>query len=372
MKVVIVGAGVAGLAIGWRLLQAGAEVIVLERAQPGHGATWAAAGMISVVGESENTNPSEVALARYSAALWPNFAREIEEGSKRRVSYRKDGKLVIAASAEAYERLAARLADDSDMSILSTAQACALEPLLSPTIAGALWDPSEAQVDNRALGAALAQVFVRAGGKLLSNETVVQMETDGTRIRGARTPFGLHEGDAYVLAAGAWTSRIEGLPPGALPPVIPIKGEMVALTGGIPPTRIVWGDDVYLVSRADRLLIGATASEDGFDTRPTDAAATGLFSRAATLMPTLANWRIAEHWAGLRPGSPDGLPMLGHSVLEGLFVASGQFRNGILFAPAVAEAVAALVLAKCPAMDMVAFDPRRFSHAALAGANSPG
>jgi|HubBroStandDraft_6_1064221.scaffolds.fasta_scaffold227704_2 glycine oxidase len=371
MKVVIVGAGVAGLAIGWRLLQAAADVIVLERAQPGHGATWAAAGMISVVGESENTDPSELALARYSAALWPNFAREIEEGSDRGVSYRKDGKLVIAASEEAYKRLMARLADESDMSMLSAAQACALEPLLCPTIAGALWDPSEAQVDNRALGTALAQVFVRAGGQLLSNETVVQMETHGNRIRGARTPFGLHEGDAYVLAAGAWTSRIEGLPRGALP-VIPIKGEMVALTGGIPPTRIVWGDDVYLVPRADRLLIGATASEDGFDTRPTDAAATGLLSRAATLMPALANWRIAEHWVGLRPGSPDGLPMLGHSVLDGLFVASGQFRNGILFAPAVAEAVAALVLAKCPTMDMAAFDPRRFSGAALAGANSPG
>jgi glycine oxidase len=372
MKVVIVGAGVAGLSIGWRLLQAGSEVVVLERGQPGAGASWAAAGMISAVGEGEDPHPAEAAFARYAAELWPDFAREIEEVSGRPVGYRKDGKLVVATSSEHYARLAARSAAEADLSMLSAAEAGLLEPLLRPDIAGAMWDPVEAQVDNRALGAVLADIFVGAGGLLQTNETVVRIETDGSRVVGARTPFMLYEADTYVLAAGAWTSRIQGLPIEALPPVIPVKGEMIALSGGTTPKRIVWGDDIYLVSRAGRLLVGATASDDGFDTSLTDEAKRRLLSRAVDLMPALERWSLVEHWAGLRPGSPDGLPILGQSILERLFVASGQFRNGILFAPAIAEAICAMVQGDEPGSDIAAFDPRRFSDVALAKPESVG
>jgi glycine oxidase len=372
MRVVIIGAGVAGLAIGWRLLQAGVEIVVLERAQPAGGATWAAAGMISVLGEGDDENPAEAAFARCSAALWPEFAREVEEQSGRAIGYSKNGKLVVARTGEQRARLSARVGAAPDLKMLSGPEARALEPLLNPDIAGALWDPSEAQVDNRALGAALVDAYLRAGGVLQTNETVVRIETDGIRIFGARTPFDLYEGDAYVLAAGAWTARIEGLAADALPPVIPVKGEMIALSGGTPPTRVVWGDDVYLVSRAGRLLAGATASYEGFDTSLTDEAGKRLFASSVALMPDLEKWHIAEHWAGLRPGSPDGLPILGCAVLDGLFVASGQFRNGILFAPAVAESVAALIKGQNPRIDIEAFDPRRFSDAALAKAKSVG
>jgi glycine oxidase len=207
---------------------------------------------------------------------------------------------------------------------------------------------------------------------LQTNETVVRIETDGTRVFGARTPFALYEGDAYVLAAGAWTSRIQGLPADALPPVLPVKGEMIALCGRTPPTRIVWGDDIYLVSRAARLLVGATASQDGFDTSLTGEAEQQLLFRAIDLMPALKNWTLVEHWAGLRPGSPDSLPILGPSVLDRLFVASGQFRNGILFAPAVAESICAAVQGHEPAIDIAGFDPRRFSNAPGAKAESIG
>ena len=372
MKVVIIGAGVAGLCIGWRLLQAGAQVVVLERAQPGRGASWAAAGMISVVGEGENSNPAEATFARYAAGIWPEFAREIEEMSGQTVGYRKDGKLVIAPSADQYARLEARAAADPGLSMLTTAETSLLEPLLRAGIAGAMWDPVEARVDNRALTAALAHVFVRAGGVLHTNETVVRIETDGTSVFGARTPFVLYEGDAYVLAAGAWTSLIQGMPADALPPVHPVKGEMIALSGGASPTRTIWGDDVYLVPRAGRLLVGATATDDGFDTSLTDEAAERLLSNAVDLMPALETWSLVEHWASLRPGSPDGLPILGPSVLDRLFVASGQFRNGILFAPAIGEVVCAEVLGEEPASDIAAFDPRRFSNATLAKPGSVG
>ncbi len=361
MKVVVVGAGAAGLGIGLRLCQAGAEVTVLERFQPARGATWAAAGMLSLLAEEPEPNPVEVALARYAAQLWPDFAAEIEQRSGRKVDYRKGGKLSAATSTSALQRLSVRAKSSVGLALLSAADARKREPMLSPGIFGALWNAEEAWVDNRALGVALAAAFTRAGGKLQLNETVVRFETDGSRLLGARTPFFVHEADAYVVAAGAWTSRIEGLPAGVLPAIVPVKGEMIALAGGNPPGHVVWGDDVYLVPRGDRLLVGATLSREGFDTSLTDAAASLLRGRAEALMPGLEKWEEVEHWAGLRPGSPDDLPVLGPTSIERLYVASGQYRNGILYAPAVAETVVALVLGRKSEIDVTAFDPRRFA-----------
>jgi glycine oxidase len=372
MKVVIIGAGVAGLSIGWRLLQAGVEVLILERAQPARGATWAAAGMISVVGERHDANAVETAFARHAAALWPDFAREIEEQSGRHLGYRNDGKLIVANGHEEFDRLAVYAGGEPNLSMLSGSAVCALEPLLRDDIAGALWDPTEAQVDNRALGAALVDAYLRAGGILQANETVVRIESGESRVLGVRTPFALYEADAYVLAAGAWTSRIGGLPPEAMPHVNPVKGEMIALSGGTMPTRIVWGEGVYLVSRGGRLLVGATATDDGFDTSLTGAAMKKLLTASVVLMPALEGWDVVDHWAGLRPGSPDGLPILGRCGFEGLWVASGQYRNGVLFAPAVAEALSAVVQGRNSAIDIAAFDPTRFSAAALAKAKSVG
>ena len=369
MRVIIIGAGVAGLSIGWRLLQAGAEVVVLERAQPGHGATWASAGMIAVTGENGDAETPDAQFARYSGSLWPAFAAEIEAASGRSIAYRSDGALMVAKDEQAAAAYAARAdASGGKAKFLSARDACALEPLLAPDIAGALYDPGEAQVDNRALGAALTAAFLRAGGKLLAYETVYRVDVWENRVTGVVTPFAKYHGDAFILAAGAWTSRIDGLPADAMPPVVPVKGEMIALappdTAALPK-RIVWGNEIYLVPRRDRLLVGATMSNEGFDTAETEAAATWLQSHAAGVMPALGEWEIAEHWAGLRPGSPDNLPILGETALKGLFVAGGQFRNGILFAPAIAEALSSLVLGRAPPYSIAAFDPNRFRDQAL-------
>ena len=369
MRVIIIGAGVAGLSIGWRLLQAGAEVVVLERAQPGHGATWASAGMIAVTGENGDAETPDAKFARYSGSLWPAFAAEIEAASGRSIAYRSDGALMVAKDEQAAAAYAARAdASGGKAKFLSARDACALEPLLAPDIAGALYDPGEAQVDNRALGAALTAAFLRAGGKLLAYETVYRVDVWENRVTGVVTPFAKYHGDAFILAAGAWTSRIDGLPADAMPPVVPVKGEMIALappdTAALPK-RIVWGNEIYLVPRRDRLLVGATMSNEGFDTAETEAAATWLQSHAAGVMPALGEWEIAEHWAGLRPGSPDNLPILGETALKGLFVAGGQFRNGILFAPAIAEALSSLVLGRAPPYSIAAFNPMRFGDQAL-------
>ena len=362
MKIVVIGAGVAGLSIGWRLALGGAEVVVLERAQPGRGATWAAGGMIAAAAEHADHAAPDAQFAARAASLWPDFAREIEERSGRPVFYRRDGSLLVASTKARFDELAARAGHET--SLLDATEARRLEPLLNAGIAGALFAPEDAQVDNRALGLALAHALVNAGGTLQTNEAVVRFEMTSAGIEGARTPFMLHRGDAYVLAAGAWSGEIEGLPREALPPVVPVKGEMIAFqpaNGASLPTRLLWGNEVYLIPRHDRLFVGATATREGFDTALTDHAADWLAAQAAALLPALSNWEVVEHWAGLRPGSPDDLPLVGETALSGLFVASGQYRNGILFAPAIADALHSLILERRTPPDIRAFDPKRFA-----------
>jgi glycine oxidase len=363
MKIVVIGAGVAGLSIGWRLAQAGAEVTMLERAQPGRGATWASAGMIATTAEIKGDETPHATFARHSAALWPHFAREIQENSGVEISYRVDGTLIVARSVKEAGELQIRANGSAALEFLLRDAARAVEPLLAEDIEGGLLNSAEAQVDNRALGTALVIAFQRAGGVLQTNEAVVRIEMEGGRATAARTPFALYRADAFVLAAGAWSSRIEGIPAEALPPVIPVKGEMIALMPKAEaiPKHMIWGNEVYLVPRHDRLLVGATVTLEGFDTGTTDAAARWLHIRACTLMPSLAQWKLVDHWAGLRPGSPDDLPLIGPSAMEGLFVASGQFRNGILLAPALAEAMREIVLEGRVPAALAAFDPGRFS-----------
>jgi glycine oxidase len=363
VKIAVIGAGVAGLAIGWRLKQRGAEVIVLDRAQPGRGATWAAAGMLAASAEAGDARTPDADLAYAARAAWPEFAREIEEASGLGISYAQSGALMIAMT----EEEAAHLKAGDDVSILSAGEARALEPMLTSGIRGALWAPKEAQVDNRALGDALAVAFRRAGGTLAANEAVLRIEVESGRAGAVVTPFRRLEADAFVLAAGAWSGLIEGLPAEAVAPVRPVKGEMLALlppSGAAPLKHIVWGNGVYLVPRKGRLLIGATLEEAGFDTGLTGAAADWLSDRALALMPPLQQWTIGEHWSGLRPASPDGLPLLGQSAVDGLFIASGQHRNGILFAPLVAEILMRSVLER--PSDITAFDPRRFGACTVA------
>ena len=355
MKVIVIGGGAAGLSIGWRLAQRGADVVVIERGQPGCGATWASAGMIAAADDTESQ------LGRHGAELWPGFAEEIELASGRAIAFGIDGALVVAKTPGERVVLEARAGK-----MLSPEEARAVEPRLASELAGALWIAKQSKVDNRALGSALAGAFVRAGGSLLLNETVVRFELQGNRIFGVRTPFALHQADAYVLAAGAWSVRIEGLPGDALPPVVPVKGEMFALE--VPrdeelPRCAIGGTDIYLVAQRGRLIVGATVERKGFDTSVTEDALALLREGATALIPSLKDWKIAEHWAGLRPGSPDDVPILGESVLNGLFIASGQYRNGILYTPAIAEAMSAMVFGVEVPLDLSAFAPRRFVNA---------
>lgn len=356
MRVLIVGAGVAGLSIGWRLTQAGADVTVFDRAQPGMGATWASAGMIAAGGELGGAHTPDAEFARLSSGLWAQFASEVEEASGRAIGYLKCGALLVASTASEL----ADLVPWPGVVQIDGAEARDREPLLARDIAGALWAPDEAKVDSRALGVALARAFTRAGGKLVANEAIVHINVESDRAISVRTPFAVYEADAFVFAAGAWSGTIDGLPAHARPPVKPVKGQMLAVApplGRAPPSQIIWGGGVYMVPRGERLLIGATTEAVGFDTSVTDEAADFLSARARALAPELGDWEIVERWAGLRPASPDGLPLLGRSHVERVFIASGQYRNGILFAPAIARLLCDIVLER--GVEIPAFDPRR-------------
>ena len=365
MKVVVIGAGAAGLGLGWKLAKSGARVTVLERAQLGAGATSASAGMIAAAAEMGQAETPEAAFARRANALWPDFAKALEAQSGVNIAYRKNGSLLVSMKGETGAETPGAgnpHAQGPGTEMLDGTQARAREPMLSADVLSALWAPHEMQVNSQALCRALAVAFVRAGGELLSNETAVRIELDGGKAAGVVTPYRTHRADAYVLAAGAWTSRLEGLPPEAVLPVFPVKGEILVLTlpeGAKLPEHTVWGNGIYLTPRGNRLLAGATSELAGYDTSLTQDALLWLRRKAAELMPALASWTVAEHWAGLRPGTPDGMPVLGETTVKGLYVAGGQYRNGILFAPAIAEVLSRLVLERTG--DVPAFDPKRFA-----------
>jgi len=368
MKVLIVGAGIAGLATGWRLAQAGVSVEILERGIAGRGATWASAGMIAPGAELGRETNAMGQFARQARAKWPIFAAELEEASGRHISYRETGSLLVAESAEraaALETEAAFLARAGVAAAwLPQTEARRLEPLLSQGLFGALHIADDAQVDNRALAEALYAAAKAAGATLREDCAVRSLVIQNAHVCAVLTSHGPIEADLVVLACGAWANLIGGIGADDLPPVKPVKGQMVACeapAGTSLPHALIWAEDVYLVPRGDRLFLGATVEDAGFDTSVSRQARDRLLAAAGRLIPALASWRVAEMWAGLRPRTPDDAPVLGATAIGGLYVASGQFRNGILFAPAVADSLRSLVMGETSVPALHAFDPRRFT-----------
>jgi len=325
------------------------------------------------------------AFAHRARADWPSFAAELEAASGMSVSYRECGSLLVAntpARAEALQaygsspakrsgagegdrqrRLRGR-APDTASRWLAPDELRQREPLLSRDLFGALEIPSDVQVDNRALADALRLAATRAGASLRERCTVRSLIISDGRARGAITEQGTIEADLIVLSCGAWMNLIGGPNSEALPPVRPVKGQMAACeppAGTALPNALLWSDDVYLVPRNNRLFIGATVEEAGFDTSVTREARDWLLAAAARVIPSLSTWRVAEMWAGLRPRTPDDAPVLGTTSYDRLLVAGGQFRNGILFAPMVAETLSRLILQNDPRADGGPFDPKRFA-----------
>ncbi|EWY41310.1 glycine oxidase [Skermanella stibiiresistens SB22] len=352
-SVAIVGAGVIGLGIGWRLAAAGCRVDVFDKGEAGTGASHAAAGMLAAGVEVEPGEEGQLPLNRHSQELWPGFAAELRAASGIDVELRTEGTLVVALNADDVARL--RFNFDLQKSLgldhawLSGAEVKRREPYLHTGTVAAIHSPGDHQVDNRKVAAALKAAFGRAGGILHENTPIAEILTEGGRATGVLPEGGEpHRADVTVLAAGAWSRAIPGLPDGARPPVRPVKGQMAALR--MDPhepllRHVVWTPGVYLVPRLDgRLVIGATVEERGFDTTLTAGGVMSLIEGAWRALPGIEELPIDELWVGFRPGSRDDAPILGPSALDGLVLATGHHRNGILLTPITANAVSDLIL----------------------------
>jgi len=235
----------------------------------------------------------------------------------------------------------------------------AFEPALGASVRGAACCEREGHVDNRRLGRALHAACEALGVRIDANAGSVSIEADARRVLGVRGPDGFVPADAVVNAGGAWAGELGGVPPQARVRVVPVKGQMLALAmprGFV--RRVVWIPGAYLVPRDDRrLLVGATVEDAGFDVRVTARGIAGLLGAALAALPALGELAVVETWAGLRPGSIDGLPYIGATALGGYFVATGHYRNGILLTPATATLVADLLEGR--SAGIAAFSPQR-------------
>jgi glycine oxidase len=348
--VVVVGGGVIGLSIAWEAAEAGMAVTVVDP-EPGHGASWAAAGMLAPAGEAQFGEEALTALNVVAARSWPGFARRLEAASGQPVGYVADGALLVAVDASDREACDDVLGFQQGLGLdarrLSARECRAMEPMLAPAVSGGVELADDHQVDNRlVIGALLAAC--RAHGVTFVNEEVAAVETAAGRVTGVRLRGGdARPAGAVVVAAGCRSGQLGGLPESVLPPVRPVKGLTLRLGGvdGVPSLRrtvrgLVHGRRCYLVPRADgSVVVGATVEEKGFDLTVQAGAVGDLLDDARRLVPSLEEYGLDDVTTGLRPGSPDNAPMVGATAVGGLVVATGHYRNGILLAPLTAREV---------------------------------
>jgi glycine oxidase len=351
--VAIIGAGVIGLGIAWRLAARGAAVMVFDKGAAGAGASHAAAGMLAACAEAEPGEDALVTLGRESQARWPAFAAELEQASGVDVGLRSEGTLVLALTADDQARLNHQLVFQQQLGLplqwISAAETRRREPHLAGKLAGAVFSPEDTQVDNRKLSAGLRIAAESAGATIHEHRPVSAISSHAGRVDGVVLADGTKiAADVVVLAAGAWSRSIAGVPADLRPPVRPIKGQMLALRmDAAAPllNHVVWAPGAYLVPRRDgRLIIGATVEEKGYDTALTAGGLLTLLEAAWRAVPAVEELPIDEMWVGHRPGSRDDAPILGAGPLEGLIYATGHHRNGILLTPITADAIARLVL----------------------------
>jgi glycine oxidase len=376
VDVAIVGGGIIGLSVAWRARAAGLSVTVLERDTLGRGTSYVAAGMLAPVAEAEFGEAGRrlLGLGLRSARMWPAFAAELESASGVEVGLLQTGTIVLARDADAARELERQLVYRRSLGLraerLRPSDAREREPALAPTVRLALSAPDDHSVDPRRVLTALRRACAGVGVNIRehtpvesiesvglvesvesveSTESVVSVggvELDGSRAR--VTGVALHGGervqaDQVVVAAGAWSGQIDGLPREARVDVRPVKGQILRLRDPTGPgllrsvARFAGG---YLVPRADgRYVLGASVEERGYELTPTAGAVYELLRDASEVVPGVSELQIEELSVGLRPGTPDNVPIIGSSAVAGLTWATGHHRNGILLAPLTAELV---------------------------------
>jgi len=357
--IIIVGGGIIGLSLAISLRKLGLGVLIVERGEPGREASYAAAGMLA--GSGLEIPPALRILAEASARLYPEFVHEIEDESGMRVDLRDQGTILLS----------------SDGSFPESAEPLSFERLqaLEPALAAGRRRPalhtssvessgetsaaylSECSVDPPGLVAAAIKAAHHRGVDISSGSEVKDLLTANSRVAGVQTDKTFYAAPVVVNCAGAWAG---GIGPHRFP-VRPVRGQMLAAVGGPRLKHVVRAEKVYLVPRSDgRLVIGSTLEEVGYNKQTEVNTIQRLFHAALEVAPGLAESRVHGDWAGLRPGTPDDLPILGESELEGYFVATGHFRDGILLAPITAQVMTDTITGRTPAYDLKSFSPARF------------
>lgn len=348
--VIIVGGGIIGLSLSIALRKRGATVLVVERGEPGREASHAAAGMLADF--PLETPLALQPLATASAHMYPEFVHELQDESGMNVDLRDQGTIFFFTP----EHLQERSGLTADCPLPS--QLSELEPALGHAKLPAIY-LKERSVDPRALTSAALKAARHRGVDIASGTSATDVLLANGSVAGVGTSRTSYSAAAVVNCAGAWAGQ---LPPHQFP-IRPVKGQMLSLVGTSRDLlhHVIRAPEIYLVPRSDgRILVGATVEEAGYDKR-TDAATIQCMQQAAIqLIPALAQARMLEAWAGLRPGSPDNLPILGATRTPGYFVATGHFRDGILLAPITAHLMAQIVTGGKPEQDVLPFSPARF------------
>ena len=370
MRVVVVGGGVIGCAAAWELAKAGCAVTLLERATPGAESSGAAAGLLAPMGAGEDPSASFERLALASWRLYPGVADELRARTGVDVEYVTHGTVYPFATAAEADEAASRAGRpegrELGVEIWDAAELGRREPALAPGGRGALFVRGDQWLNNQRLVLAYAQAACAAGVTLRTGRTVSRVVVEDGRARGVVADGERVDGDAVVLAAGAWTGELVETFGDRLP-IEPRRGQMVALAHVPPVVRhCVYAHDVYLVPRlSGELLVGATVERVGFEREVTAQAIGTLLSAAVALAPGLGGLAVRRTWYGFRPWAPDGLPVLGPwPGVEGLVVVTAHFRNGILLAPITARLVCEWLTGRSPSQDVDEFLPDRFVRAA--------
>jgi glycine oxidase len=360
---VIAGGGLIGGSIALELARAGLRVGLFDRQEPGQEASWAGAGILSPAPESA-AMISLVPLAKASMAIYPEFVRMVEESSGQSVGYRPKGTLQAIFTPDAREELSTVIALHHGLGLkaepLCAEDARELESALSEELEAAVLRPEEASVDNRALTQAVLEAARRSGVQFFPASGAQAIWREGDRCVGLNLKNEKIEASWTIIAAGCFSANIEGVV--AYAPVRPAKGQMIALrTGDLKIERVLWSEKIYLVPRNDgRILAGATVEYTGFEKGLTAGGLEKILAGTLELTPGLASARVEETWAGLRPDSPDHLPILGPTDLDGLLIATGHFRGGILLTPITAQLVREWVTHQSVSVGWDRFSPMRF------------
>ncbi|HXT76253.1 MAG TPA: glycine oxidase ThiO [Candidatus Eisenbacteria bacterium] len=361
--VAIAGGGLIGGAIALELAQTGLRVGLFDRAEPGREASWASAGILSPAPENPGAIPM-VPLGKASLSLYPEFVASVEEISGQRVGFRPKGTIGALFSADAVRDLSTVIALHHGLGLkaepLRPEDARELEPALSPEVEAAALRPDEASVDNRLLTQGVLAAAQRSGAEIFAGQVVEGIWREGGRCAGLRLRGENAAAKWTVVAAGAFSSQIDGAQ--AYAPVRPAKGQILALrVDGLEMERVLWSDKIYLVPRNDgRIVAGATVEYVGFEKGVTAGGVETILAAAIELAPGLADARIDETWSGLRPDSPDHLPILGPTDVDGLLMATGHFRSGVLLTPITARLMREWITLQRVSLDWDRFSPLRF------------